>query len=1674
MIKLLDNKLDNIFSKILDNFYDFLKKRKIIDKINQDENFVTFQNLIIDTIKNFNEYSQKENQVFFNSIFDSKKEKNNQNQNSQYKFFNDFIVKYYAYYIFFSIAYFYQSGRDLFTTNIIEIIKNKKNNVFKIENFFNSENNSKIIYIFNIIKNFQNVNKLANNIEKIKIILKNNPIKFESTITYFEKIGEEFITKNLLIRDNTHNLIKSLIMNEIYNEEKEEIIKKMSDDKESLTKYKFIDVVRSKDSKLIDFILLQKYLSIKQINSGLATEIYSFLQEMKIKKDLDVKTNKQIVNFLFNSKILIPITEDFLRFHKDSEKYTYQSMIDDPASVVSQKEDTKIKLLLNKIQKITNLNSAFNEKNQKVKQDTEKLFFQQMIDRLIVTYNENEELKIIQKLEDSEKISDTDMVNELENFRNYAYLNFRDLSKDGFNFRPSETTKCLRYTNILFKNKNQNQKLEYRIGNDSVDVNIVGVAWNPSALSLDHFTKNDLVDVNDVMNDNNGIKSFESVIRETFSNSKEKLFYWLFDNEKDKLDMKEYVNVDGIEESTKIMINIRKIFFLYSELLENKIKSEIGNYSNISIYDIINITNYYGYKFFDFKFDDKIQKNVFNFGFNTKILDKKIIPDETDSFIPGRGKDIIRLPDVTDYELENFTKLKKRQTTLLVTDRVEEDISLEEEKERPICYHHYKIRELSRLSKNRSEDFNQNVFNFVKQYVKTNDKNDYICRSCEEHLNLTKFETTGTYVPELDVFLTTSLGVKEDLWKIPKYAKFSRGIRNIEKNLEKISFSINLSAYLGGTPIQRLRRRTIIKDVIDMILNHTEFLKDEPKNRMEIASKEFGISISNLFFFKFEDDIFLTSSQDTDKFKKIKYNNVLSYMILMIISEINVGQILGLKTDKRCNFYVYNNIKNNLFNNIKIRLGEDNSKSILEYPILCYILYYFSCVFTSNYFWLWDYENDKGFNSTIQITIINTIVDLFNTIIEANFKLKDKPFQYEIIVNRILDKVGKLYKDEDLMKSIEDQFKSKIKVDKESNKVSFVTKRIKMINIDDKITNKSDENNNEELKTKLIKISQVCDSVANEIPLVESKDRKKYEIPQYITNCSDGKFHDWVYLKEGEKRFNKVDLVCTKCKKKYSEVSKFLSGNSNSISKEMISQYEKILNQIKINNLSKLVKEHCLDGQNHEFENEGNKCSKCGINPDTFNYTSKDYFTLEENLKKMDNLKIKNLLEETKKLEEKIKIDFQKKSQILDKFKQRYEGHTKLNIIKYVEDFSQRLKSILGKSIKLGQTEIFIDSTYYVIDHDNYGNQIKNEIIIFEKDNKIFYEENHSYFKKDIYYFKDNKKNMKIYYDAINLNYLGYSDAGSSKITEIKTYSKLNIISSIKDKLLNLGLPDYYFNLNLLNKKAEDGNISSKEIKELILSMIIFRSQNIKEIINKFIRTIYSVKHRKKDFSIYAQKEIKIINESINNIKKFETKDDNNSKSVFKHWKYIMNYPLDKLITNNENYNFNKNLGFDFINSDVLFPLNNLDSKFLFFLIHNLNRLLDYNSNSQQINQNLAFMIVKLINYNFDFYRIPFDNIALRKFYKIVNINAPNIDESLRVVGSYEELLNSQEIDDENKGLVNKDSKDDDIYYNKTDEEKNKEDDNREEKDAVDIDDYENPDDEDGYGEEETGHMDFL
>ena len=111
-----------------------------------------------------------------------------------------------------------------------------------------------------------------------------------------------------------------------------------------------------------------------------------------------------------------------------------------------------------------------------------------------------------------------------------------------------------------------------------------------------------------------------------------------------------------------------------------------------------------------------------------------------------------------------------------------------------------------RISK-KSDEFNQAVFDFVKQYVKQNERGDYICKSCNEIAQVQKYVVEGTYVEELDTFLTTSLAVSQNLEELPKYSKFKRTIRNIEKNIEKFAYSMDILAYLGNTPVTKLKSK---------------------------------------------------------------------------------------------------------------------------------------------------------------------------------------------------------------------------------------------------------------------------------------------------------------------------------------------------------------------------------------------------------------------------------------------------------------------------------------------------------------------------------------------------------------------------------------------------------------------------------------------------------------------------------------------------------------------------------------------------------------------------------------------------------------------------------------------------------------------------------------------------
>jgi len=1535
------NTIDNFFDGILDNFNKFLNNKKFIDKISKDENFVKYHNNILDII-----------QEFIN-IIDKKTIKE---LKSKEKIIFNICKRYCAYYIYFSICYNYKESRDLFITNLLESTKNQKSSNFQIENFYNSENNSKIIKIYSIIKNILELQKF-NTMDRIKIILENNPIKYNDTIEIFNLLGEEFITEYFLIKDNFHNILKTLIFKVIYeNDEKDKVIALLNETEIQNATYKYIEIVVSSKNKLLDFPFFQSILTIDDIKKGKDKEYYAYLEENKEEEE-KIYNDNHFIDFLFSNNLLVPITEDFLRFHKNTEKY--DKKLDEN---VKDRDSTKIKYVINKINKIKNLHSKFYDKNPKMKIDAKELFFKPLVNREVILYNDNEEVKIIQKLELSEQTTDLDYLVDLENSRNYAYLNYKDLSKDGFTLRTTNKIQAVRYTNI--KNFKEG-KIDLRVGHKNLPLRTVGIVFNPSRLNLECFNIDNIENVSDKYN-KNGYINLLNKIKTSFINDKNEktLYYWLFDNKNDIIKLNEYKNVSSINKSQYIQTLLVNLFNTFYDFISEYILNKIKQIDNLDIYTLnYNIRKYskqfFGFNNINLKLKNTIFPQLLNIIFKEVKIDKKI-----------EKLNLIKLPESKYIKLSDKTIISIKEKDVKIDTTINKHT---------ICSHYLKWIQLGKIPRNETERLNQEIFNFVKQYVKTNDEGLIICKSCNEMLNIKKYVYEGTYVKELDTFQTTNLAVSQNLEKIPKYSKFTRTIRNLEKNLEKICYTINLNYYIGNIPTIKLRRKIVVKDVIDLILVHTKYIKENSKDRVKNNAENYNINkdLTNLFFFELKDDIFLTNSTDTDYYKLIKYNNVLSYIIFIIITDINVGQILNFKDDKKCNYFIYDKIGKNIFENLFIRISDKVKISIKNIPLLGYVIFYLSCVLTNNNIWLWNKEN-KNENYNTQKIIIHTLVDLINSIMEANLE-KNKNFIYELIVNRFTHKLKQVYNDKNILKILEEESMTKIKIDNQTKKISYITKKEKILDLSGKF-NESDESKNISLYNSF----KFCNT--------QLKKLDKYDILPFnnnitnITNCDDGKFHNW--------EFKNNELICKKCNEKYSTLLNKKYSTSN------------IINNIKYINLRKLANEYCLSGNNHDFEPGTTQCLKCKIDIYKKKYSNNELLKLEKNLNEKNNKKLQNKIENNNiYFKNKNKIKNRTKN-ILKKLQNRYIKNTDNKLINYIDDFIDRLKSILGNKIKINNQNVLLTDTKYTIMNDYLGNEIKNKFSILSSDKKIKFDKNHSFFKRDVLYYHDQVKNVFVYYDNLTKNYIGYSKDNK----DFKTFNSISYIKvkySLRDMLINLGLENKFINIYHLNDtyKNKDFKMENINYKELLTNLIRYRVNNLNFMIAKSKILLEKINNNNNNKFTYNSED-KLIEEINKQIKQFKTVNNEGKKKIFKHINIVRN------INNIEDNNIKLIISKNYINTEVLNTLNNNDSFLIYYYIMNLNRLLSYNSDSIS-KTNISLMIIKIILHCFNLFYLPLENSNIRKFNSILITDTPYINPSLQISGYYQELVSSSEIDDE-------------------------------------------------------------
>ena len=535
------NQIDELFDTIINNFNIYLIKQNIFDKFSKDNNFVKFQNDILDTIQ---KYIDNIDIILIEKL-------TNKKQRVQY--IVEIIKRYCAFYIYLGISYYYKGDRELFITNIIETSKNIKDSTFNISNFFNSDNNAKIILMYTIIKDIIQLQEYKT-IERIKIILGNEPVKYAPTIILLNQLGEDYFNEYFLIKDNFHNIIKTFIFRQIYLlEEKNDIIKMLDETELDEAEYKYIDIVLSKHDKMIDFTFLQEILSIDMLKSGKAEEYYSYLEEYKDTSNLHLLNNNKMIDFLFSNKIIVPITEEFLRYHKNTEKY------DKDTSDLKDRDATKIKYIINKVNKVMNIYSSTYDKNQKLKLEAMNLFYKSLEYKDAILYNDNEEVKIINKLEMSENTTDLDYIIDLNNIRAYPYVNYKDFSKDGFKLRSSLMIQGIRNSNITHTNP-KNRPIELRVGHLLLPLNVVGIVFNPSKRHLECSNISNLVNVRG--KHSNGYNQFIKMMEK--NNKKDKqLYYWLFDLVIDKIKLEQYKNVSSTDSKVVIENILGEIFSHY-------------------------------------------------------------------------------------------------------------------------------------------------------------------------------------------------------------------------------------------------------------------------------------------------------------------------------------------------------------------------------------------------------------------------------------------------------------------------------------------------------------------------------------------------------------------------------------------------------------------------------------------------------------------------------------------------------------------------------------------------------------------------------------------------------------------------------------------------------------------------------------------------------------------------------------------------------------------------------------------------------------------------------------------------------------------------------------------------------------------------------------------------------
>lgn len=1510
---------------------------KIFEKFIKDllNNIYLIQNTNNDFIKIIKSSDIKGNQKNINILIgEILKEADMEFLKKQIKNENDLLLikKYVNKYVMLCILIICSSKYkklDLFFADLINFTKEQEDYNIKIENIF--EINSIVSEISLIFKN---------------VIIYINASEENKRLYYEDK---NYLLPIKLVKDynleSEKNALSSIIFEYVYKKYDKIAIYKIIEN--SFDEEEFIYIEVSLPSRqILDFSAIENILTKRELDEDLSNEFWQYIIDYNAPK-MDESVEDKILR-LINSKILVPIVEDFLLYHKDSEIYESSK---DNKNIIS-KDDIKIKYFLSKIKKAEE--SKDNKDN--------KIFFQPLNYRNAVLHNEIEDVKIINKTIGKKGGETLEYFDDFAHYKEYPYINFNNFQNEGFSLLLSNTVNLIRSVSFT---QNSKYKLQMRVGSENHLINIIGfVILNNNVSKC--IKKNQLINISDIEKEKNGLNATISHLNKIFvkNNIINDPVYWIFNTKNDITNIETHSDINNTENYIKHMISI-----LHDKLIKNihdNIIDVLTISKDIEIQNAMSIWRNIEKEQLEIPIDSEYYENIKETIFYKTSIKIKDEYDTNEDIFYGSTSESIKLKELSDKKEENIF-------TVSISKTQEESISEDIIKESGICQHNLSWDKLSSFRKKDFSKYIELLYLFIENFVEENIDKDYVCKSCGYLLEIKRFIQDGSFDTATNRFVTFAVAIDIPLEDMPEYYKYKQSIRILDKMVEKIANICNFPSLIGISSTSRTRRKNVVKDTLDIILSNNKILKEEYKERKTKIEKLYHINkdLTELFIFDYDNSILIYSSKDKDYYRNLKHNNIITYMIIIIILQLNENNLSFMFGDKNlCNFKTFDKYGHILFENIKILVDKNNTTNyITKYPLLCYFIYFISCLVTKYNMWLTMDENiedtkKKSHNVIIHKKIIHTVIDALNSIIENSSK-KDSPYIYDSIIVRYINKIKGEYSDHLII----DKLRKSIQDTSLLEKKTFVLTKM--------------------APNKLIKYQPMIFDIAkydNNKPSKITPKRINYTFPSFneisnVTNCNNGNFHEWILTTD-----NSGTIKCKLCN---ANIYETVYDKKKS---------ESIKNNYKYNSLQNLAKKFCISGSYHNFIND--KCSLCNktIN---FTYTNDELDTLYKNIvinkNKINNNTLvkpiiykninKNIINELNSFynnDMSIKqwwIDSDLSEKEIYEFQYINDLTSKYNNNKnFISNFFDKIKNIIGNDDNL------INNTY-IIDHDQYNNKLDKSIIISEKDNKILSKNNHPFFKTNVlYYNKQNK--IDIFYDAQSLIFIGYKEANKDFVN-VKSNNSLKINLSLFNKFKLLGYNNNNFNLNNLIDNFYDLNITSNINKQSITPHIISdiirnRIDNLKKVIYQFQRFFTRIKFNyiqtnKKINIDLLNDEISItdiiVSKYINKLKNINIYDSNNKHRFLKHWKAIYNFAF---IENLSKINFNID--------NILLP-NQIDNIsiipniILYFIISEINKLLDYNPN--KTTQTYIIQLFKdIIDLNFDLFNYDHisKNIDIKRF----------------------------------------------------------------------------------------------